>query len=51
MTGKVLGVLFGTALGGATWAVAQPPAAMTAPMNPAPLTFGEVAVFWMYPDA
>jgi hypothetical protein len=47
-TGKALGVLFGAALGGSL-AFAQPPA-MTAPMNPAPLTFGEV-VHPAYKDA
>jgi hypothetical protein len=48
MTRKALGVLVGSALGGSI-ALAQPPAmktpaAMTAPVNPAPLTFGEVVL-------
>ena len=47
MTGKAFGVVFGFALG--AFAVAQQPA-MTAPMNPAPLTFGEV-VHPAYKDA
>ena len=42
MTGKALGLLIGSALGGGAWAVPQQPPAMTAPTTPAPLTFGEV---------
>ena len=42
MTGKALGLLIGSALGGGAWAVPQQPPAMTAPMTTAPLTFGEV---------
>jgi hypothetical protein len=42
-TGKALGVLFGTAFGTAAWSGPPPaPAAMTAPANPAPVTFGEI---------